>query len=181
MSVENVSYRTPSRGTTHRPAPAAGAANPHERRRLRHFTHSGTGDGRKRRAAHRRMRSLSDDATPRRAAPSGARPAPSAGPPRPARHVTRQRRGLARRWRAGEGNRKGLAAADKAAECGGEALLGAVARAGLEGPPIKGWQWARFRSCWPRAIRAGEEPRWVRALASFLVCVVIFGWWSGVA
>lgn len=40
----------------------------------------------------------------------------------------------------GEGNRKGLAEADKPAEREGEALLGVVARAGLEGLAIKGWR-----------------------------------------
>lgn len=39
----------------------------------------------------------------------------------------------------GEGNRKGLAEADKPAEREGEALLGVVAKAGLEGLAIKGW------------------------------------------
>lgn len=50
-------------------------------------------------------------------------------------------------WR-GEGNRKSLARADKTAEHQGEALLGEVARAGLQGPSIKGWRWVRFLALW---------------------------------
>lgn len=53
----------------------------------------------------------------------------------------------------GEGNRKGLPEADKTAEHRGEALLGEVARAGLQGLSIKGWRWVRFRAFWLKAIR----------------------------
>lgn len=47
-----------------------------------------------------------------------------------------------------EGNRKSLAKADKTAEHPGKALLGEVARAGLQGPSIKGWRWVRFPAFW---------------------------------
>lgn len=55
--------------------------------------------------------------------------------------------------RLGEGNRKGLAEADKKAEHQGEALLREVARAGLEGLSIKGWRGVKFPAFWLWAIR----------------------------
>jgi hypothetical protein len=91
-----------------------------------------------------------------------------AAPPLPRGRVTWP----AGRWRGG-GDRKGLAEADKTAGREGEALLGAVARAGLEGLAIKGRRW-RGPSLWLRAIRVCWAPP--RGLgAALLTAAVIFG------
>lgn len=71
-----------------------------------------------------------------------------------------------------EGNRKSLAEADKRRERRGEALLGEVARAGLQGPSIKGGRGVRLPAFWLRAIRRSPSA----ALSPLpRVCAVIFG------